>query len=566
MKSIYHPYHLLSNQKPPFGGCLVGTSRLAGIRIPFIFLFLLSLSFTSCLDESPRDRIDEEEAYGTADKLLLNTVGTLYNYIGGNAESQGLQGTFRGVYDYNTFTTDEAMLPTRGGDWYDGGFWQSLYNHTWTSSDNSLYNTWTYLYKVVMMCNNSLNILQQRHSLLSGEQFDEAVAEVRGVRAMYYYYLMDMFGRVPLITESGVSVDNVKQSERSDVLKFVYDELSSVAPLLPDVHSNLQNDYYGRFTRPVAYFLLAKLSLNAEVYDDDDWTDGVRPDGKNIQLAVYGQQLNAWKACQAWCDKITAEGYTLEKDYASNFAVHNETSNENIFTIPMDKYLYANQFQYLFRSRHYNHGSAIGQDSENGSCATLSTVHTYGYGTPDVDARYAINFYSDTLYVDGKIVRLDDGSPLVYMPLAVKLDLTGDPYEKTAGARMSKYAIDREAYSDGKLQGNDIVLFRYADVVLMKAEAKVRNGEDGSAELNAVRSRVGMPSRAATLQNILDERLMELMWEGWRRNDLVRFGLFNKAYDQRTPIDNEQTGFTTVFPIPSDAIDHNGNLTQNKGY
>lgn len=170
MKSIYHPYHLLSNQKPPFGGCLVGTSRLAGIRIPFIFLFLLSLSFTSCLDESPRDRIDEEEAYGTADKLLLNTVGTLYNYIGGNAESQGLQGTFRGVYDYNTFTTDEAMLPTRGGDWYDGGFWQSLYNHTWTSSDNSLYNTWTYLYKVVMMCNNSLNILQQRHSLLSGEQ------------------------------------------------------------------------------------------------------------------------------------------------------------------------------------------------------------------------------------------------------------------------------------------------------------------------------------------------------------------------------------------------------------
>lgn len=131
---------------------------------------------------------------------------------------------------------------------------------------------------------------------------------------------------------------------------------------------------------------------------------------------------------------------------------------------------------------------------------------------------------------------------------------------------MSKYAIDREAYSDGKLQGNDIVLFRYADVVLMKAEAKVRNGEDGSAELNAVRSRVGMPSRTATLQNILDERLMELMWEGWRRNDLVRFGLFNKAYDQRTPIDNEQTGFTTVFPIPSDAIDHNGNLTQNKGY
>lgn len=561
MKSIYH---LLSNQKPSLGGCLVGKRPLPGLA--GLFLLLFSLSLTSCLDEDPHDQIDESEAYGTADKLLLNTVGTLYNYIGGTSESQGLQGTYRGVYDYNTFTTDEAMIPTRGGDWYDGGFWQALYNHTWTSSDDALYNTWTYLYKVVMKCNQSLDILQQRHSLLSDAQYSEAEAEVRGLRAMYYWYLMDMYGRVPLVTRSGITVDEVKQSERSDVFKFIYDELSAVAPSLPDVHSNLQNDYYGRFTRPVAYFVLAKLALNAEVYTDNDWTDGNRPDGSAIQLTVDGQTMNAWKACQAWCDKITAEGYKLEADYASNFAVHNETSNENIFVIPMDKYLYANQFQYLFRSRHYNHGSAIGQDSENGSCATLSTVHTYGYGTADVDARYAINFYSDTLYVDGKIVRLDDGSPLVYMPLAVKLDLTGDPYEKTAGARMSKYEIDRQAYMDGKLQGNDIVLFRYADVVLMKAEAKVRNGEDGSDELNRVRRRVGMPYRPATLKNILDERLMELMWEGWRRNDLVRFGLFNKAYDQRTPIANEQSGFTTVFPIPDDAIDHNGNLTQNEGY
>lgn len=554
-------YQSLSSMKP--------TTHITYSLTHLAAMLLLAcgaLTLTGCLDENPRDQIDENEAYGTAGKLLLNTVGTLYNYIGGNAESQGLQGTFRGVYDYNTFTTDEAMIPTRGGDWYDGGFWQSLYNHTWTPSDDALYNTWTYLYKVVVKCNQSLDILKERQSLLTDEQYAEATAEVRGVRAMYYFYLMDMYGRVPLVTDVNLSVDDVKQSERSETFKFVYDELSEVAPSLPDVHSNLQNNYYGRFTRPVAYFLLAKLSLNAEVYSDDDWTDGVRPNGSNISLNVDGQQCNAWMACQKWCDKITAEGYELEKDYASNFAVHNETSNENIFVIPMDKYLYANQFQYIFRSRHYNHGAAIGQDSENGSCATLSTVRTYGYGTANVDKRYAINFYSDTLRVDGKIVRLDDGSPLVYMPLAVKLDLTGDPYEKTAGARMSKYEIDRQAYSDGKLQGNDIVLFRYADVVLMKAEAKVRNGEDGSAELDAVRSRAGMPSRPATLQNILDERLLEMMWEGWRRNDLVRFGLFNKAYDQRTPIEGEASGFTTVFPIPGDALDHNQNLTQNKGY
>lgn len=529
-------------------------------------LLMAAGTFTSCLDENPRDQITQDEAYGTASSLLLNTVGTLYNYIGGSAESQGLQGTYRGVYDYNTYSTDEAMLPTRGGDWYDGGFWQALYNHTWTSTDDALYNTWTYLYKVVMMCNTSLATLDERRSLLTDAQYTEANAEVRGVRAMFYFYLMDMYGRVPLVTASGVNVDDVTQNSRSEVFNFVYNELAAIAPSLPDVHSNLENDWYGRFTRPVAYFLLAKLALNAEVYTDDDWTDGSRPNGSTILLAVDGQQMNAWRACQAWCDKVTASGYSLESDYASNFSVHNETSTENIFTIPMDKYLYANTYGYLFRSRHYNHGNALGLDSENGSCATVSTVRTYGYATDSIDHRYAINFYSDTVRVDGSIVTLDDGSPLVYMPLAVRLDLTGDPYEKTAGARMAKYEVDRQAYDNGHYQSNDIVLFRYADVLLMKAEAEVRDGSDGSAELNAVRSRVGMPARQATLKNILDERLMELMWEGWRRNDLVRFGLFTSAYDQRTPLDNEQTGYTTVFPIPYDAIQHNGNLTQNKGY
>ena len=131
---------------------------------------------------------------------------------------------------------------------------------------------------------------------------------------------------------------------------------------------------------------------------------------------------------------------------------------------------------------------------------------------------------------------------------------------------MNKYEIDRTAYSDGQLQSNDIVLFRYADVVLMAAEAKVRNGEDGSEELNTIRRRAGMPERTATLDNILDERLLELMWEGWRRQDLIRFGRFHKAYDQRPQLPKESNAYTTVFPIPSRAISLNGKLRQNPGY
>lgn len=535
-------------------------------NIATVVLLTAPLALCSCLDENPKDRVTPETAYNSASNVYINTVATLYNYIGGNSDSQGLQGTYRGIYDYNTFTTDEAMLPTRGGDWYDGGFWQNLYLHQWTASDNTLYATWNYLYKVVALCNQSLNDISTYSSLLTQTQQEEYKAEVRAVRALFYYYIMDMFGSVPLVVSHNTDVDDVEQSSRSEVFWFIVNELQETATLLPDEHSNIEGSYYGRVTRPVAYFLLAKLALNSEIYTDDNWTDGKHDDGKHINFLVDGQRLSAWQTVEAYCDKIAAEGYSLADSYASNFAVHNENSQENIFTIPMDKTLYANQFLYLFRSRHYAHGSALGMDSENGTSATLSTVKAYGYGTKDQDTRFNINFYSDTISVDGTIVRVDNGDPLVYRPLAVKLDLTGDTYEKTAGARMAKYEIDRTAHADGKLQDNDIVLFRYADVLLMKAEAKVRNGEDGSAELNEVRARVGMPARKATLDNILEERLLELMWEGWRRQDLVRFGLFTSAYDQRPQLENEDNGYTTVFPIPEKVLELNSKLSQNDGY
>ena len=87
---------------------------------PLLFMALISL--TGCLDENSKDRLDEQQVYTTDKDVYVNAVATLYNYIGGDKDSEGLQGTYRGVYDYNTFTTDEAIIPIRGGDWYDGGF------------------------------------------------------------------------------------------------------------------------------------------------------------------------------------------------------------------------------------------------------------------------------------------------------------------------------------------------------------------------------------------------------------------------------------------------------------
>lgn len=540
------------------------------LNFSYITKFLCSAALLcccgGCLNEDPKGLLDENQAYQSAQDIYTNAVANLYNYIGGNADSQGLQGTYRGVYDYNTFTTDEAIIPKRGGDWYDGGFWQDLYLHRYTPDDDAIYDTWTYLFKVVMLANQSLQTIQNKPTVLSPSQQTAFSAEVRAIRALMYYELLDLFGRVPLVTNTSTPLSEVTQVPRSTLWRWLYRELQQVAPLLPTAHSNLLGEHYGHITRPVAHFLLARLALNAEIYGDDNWTDQTYLQGASVRLNVGDKEMNAWEATEAWVDSLTAAGYQLSTNYASNFAVNNENSVENIFCIPADRTLYLNVFKNLFRSRHYNHGAAYGMDSENGACATLSTVTAYGYGTDEVDARWHNNFFAGQVTVDGQTVKLDNGQPLYYEPTAVAMDLTSSPYEKTGGARMWKYEVDRKAYSDGQLQNNDIVLFRYADALLMKAEARLRQGKDGSPWLNAVRARVGMPVRQATLTNVLQERLLELMWEGCRRPDLVRFRLYHKSYDLRPQLPDEETAYTTVLPIPAKAINLNPHLTQNEGY
>ena len=136
-----------------------------------LFTLSICMMLTSCsLDEQPHDQIAEEEAYTSHETLFLNTVATLYNYIGGYEEGQGLQGAIRGVYDLQTFGSDEAMIPLRGGDWFDGGLWQAMYQHSWSAGHDLPKNAWLYLYKVITLCNRSLEKLQA-HQDLAGQSY-----------------------------------------------------------------------------------------------------------------------------------------------------------------------------------------------------------------------------------------------------------------------------------------------------------------------------------------------------------------------------------------------------------
>lgn len=534
---------------------------------------MAAASCNNFLDEDPKDSLTEEEAYGSLSMLKNNTVLDIYNYIGGNSNSQGLQGTDRGVFDLNSITTDEAIIPTRGGDWYDGGLWQRLFTHSWSAADTPLYDTWNYLYKVIMLTNDYIERVENYKSENPSDTktANEYMAELRAVRAIYYFYTMDLFGRIPLVTSTSAS--ELSLSPRSTTYRFVVDELSAALPYLAESKSNLSGDYYGRVTKPVALAYLAKLTINAEVYSDDDWTDGNRPDGADITFSINGETRNAWHATIALCDSISNYGYQLESDFTHNFSTDNETSTENIFTIPMNPSLYSNWYNYFFRSRHYCHGAALGGASENGTSATIEILDAMGEGTNSEDPRLGYTFYTGNVYVDGTQIMLDEGNqPLVYYPRKVKLNLTGSEHIATAGARLAKYTPDRHANADGRACNNDIVLLRYADILLMKAEAQARLGIDPSKCLNEVRSRVGLPavdcggSKEKTLDAILNERFVELAWEGWRRNDMIRFGIFANPYTDRPTLANEQSGYTTVFPIPYELMSMHPDWKQNPGY
>lgn len=508
-------------------------------------LIAACLLTTACsLEENPNDQITEADVYTDATSLYKNAVATLYSYIGGNTDGQGLQGTCRGVYDLQTFGSDEAMLPTRGGDWLDGYIWQQMYKHTWTDGHEIVKNSWIYLYKVITLCNRSLELLDKYQELLTDDEYQQHWAEVRALRAMYYWYLIDLFGRVPLITSSHIPMNDVEQVERAEVFNFCVQELEETLPYLAKANSVRPGDYYGRMTLPVAQFVLAKLMLNAEVYTG----------------------VARWQDVIKYCDDLEQFGFTLEPNYANNFLVHNENSKENIFVIPMDKDLYPNQQQNLYRSYHYRHAAAYGFTAENGSCATLRALEIFGYKTDDEDARFADNYYAGIVYdLNNNIVKDRSGEMLIYLPEFVKYDLSGSKYVETAGARMKKYAVDKNAPNDGKQMDNDIVLFRYADVLLMRAEAKLRSGQDGQADFDRVRSRSNMGQRPLTLDNLLDERLLELAWEGWRRQDLIRFDRYETLYVGDDQID-ESDGHTKVYPIPADVMAVNPRLVQNKGY
>lgn len=565
-------------------------------------MLLSSILLASCsLDETPRSKFSEEEAFSTPKLVYVNTVANVYSSIG-----NGLYGSDGGsVHTFQEFSSDASMIPGRQGDWVDGGAWQNIFLHNFESSVSKYNDVWNNLYRVIGLANSSIDRLNKY--LGEHPEYAEYVYELRALRAVYYYYVMDLFGQVPLVVSSEVSANEVEQSNRSDVFKFVTSELAECIPHLSDSKSQNEGEYYGRITKAVAYMCMAKCAINAPVYTIDDTTPTsysafvgtdksgkataseeqgktVSEMGKNINITLDGETRNAWETAVYCADQIASLGYRLQPSYADNFIVANQNSVENIWTRPNDCVNYKIEDYNIVRTLHYNHGGAIGYQGWNGACSSKQQMLVYGYGTANPDPRLKLNFYTDKDYMEETGKAVEDGAtdkPLEYMPLAVKVDFSAadDPHAmKCSGARMKKYEFDKSTTQQYSFN-NDLVIWRYADALLLKAEAEYRMGNKAEALtiVNEVRARVAAtPRTELTLNDILDERMLELAWEGVRRPDQIRFCTFTEPTADRFKgvthnasagdYNDDTQGYTMVYPIPYAVLNLNKKLDQNPGY
>lgn len=487
--------------------------------------------------------------------------------------------------ELNEVSTDEIIVPTRGNDWFDNGNHQRIYLHTWTATDGPINTAWSNIFTGIGRCNYTLNVIENLTSIPSTIDTSEYLAEIKIMRAYYYLQALDLFGNIPLVKDFNTDPNTVTNNKSTEVFNFIESELKAS---IPNVSSAVDLTTYGKATKWMGFATLAKLYLNAQVY-----TGTAR-----------------WSDCATACDSIIlSNNYSLEANFFDNFKNVNDASKENIFVVPFDsKYISGNQKQN--QTLHYADLPAFAL--LGGMFNGWSSHGDYFYGNFDTSAVYSANAgkiyktYNDQRtgqFLTGQRYSEVQAYPpsqnvLVSAPTgAISSDGLALSYEpnftalsnstiagKLTGARNIKY-FPEAGTGNGITQSNDIVVFRLADIILMRAESIMRGAAAGStgSALNLVNQIVqrayggtthNWTASDLTTTKLLAERARELSWEGWRRQDLIRFdvadgsSLFNGVRNgTRSPNKTADAGtYTRLYPIPDPQHSANANLVQNPGY
>jgi hypothetical protein len=533
----------------------------------FSLSLCVGILLASCtdLEVEPTDSLLDDGFTGiqTAE-AASSQITAMYN------DAYGYFGTQANLYALNEVTTDALLVPTRGSDWGDNGIWRQMHQHSWTPEHSYILGVW-----------NEWNGLQlQASEVLDSRSASstESIGHASFLRALSMFIILDNFGQVPYRdTETADPLADPDVFTGEDAITFILSDLDTAISNLPA--SSAGDDNF-RATKSAARFLKAKVLLNRHIYNGSG--SAASADMTEVISLV---------------DAIESDGYELASDYFDIFVPGGDT--ETIW------YAQTSAGTRIFNTLHYN-STELGGGGWNGF-STLAEFYDLFEGDADnnrgnndgtlldgqeerrgfvpveggiaFDGTYGKDENDDGI-VDGSNVgfgflvgqqygpngaALEDrgGEPLSFTREFVSA-VNGQPSlvdnNEVTGIRVIKYNP-----RDGEF-ANHIIFFRYSDAYLMKAEAMLRSGGDPTSMVNELRTvRGAAPLGSVTEQDLLDERARELYTEGWRRNDLIRFGQYTKDWEFK---EAGAVGDTNrqLFPIPSAQLILNPNLVQNPGY
>ena len=507
--------------------------------------FVVALVVISCtkLDERFRSELTQSNAASiTPGELLVSAYSSM-------------QGTFQGngnMISAAQVTTDETIVPTRAGDWDDNGAWRSLFLHSWNADHSFLSGAYSALLGAQFAASN---VLQFSPS-------PQQAAEARFLRALSVYWVLDGWDQVPYrenLTDYKITPKTLKGTEAAD---FIISELNAIMATLPDgspTTATVAN-------KDAARALLMKVYLNKGVFANRATPTFAAADMTQV-ITLADQIINSTK-------------YALNDNFFDAFAPDNDVkSKESIFTFlntgTSTRGTDAMRgFQYMVNHYNMNPGGWNGWSTLSDFYAKFGATdqriggyYNYPGALPNpghnTNAGFLIGQQYDLTTGAALKARNPASAPLAFTP-AVKIRETDPNTLEMAGIRAVKYVFDYGTAGDFKK--NDYVMFRYADVLLMKAEAMLRsnNAAGGLTIVNSIRTKRGATALATLdLNAMLDERGREMYWESYRRQDLIRFGKYLQAWQEK-PADAGTKNL--LFPIPSSQLAVNPNLTQNPGY
>ncbi|MDR2232988.1 MAG: RagB/SusD family nutrient uptake outer membrane protein [Tannerella sp.] len=511
------------------------------IYIALFTAFALALPSCMNLDEEVLDEIPSSN-FGRNEAEINAIMAPAYK-------------TFNRYWSHNFMslqecTGDMMLIPSKlGGDWYDGGQYRELHMHTWVATNNTIRGSWNRATECVSACNLILHTIEENQSMEAGVK-TRSVAELRGIRAFWYYVMLDNWGNIPLVTDF-TNTELPSLTPRNEAYQFVLKELNEIKDILRD---DVSTASYGKFTKGAAYALLAKMYLNAE---------------------AWGVDSPRWQEVVNACDVVMGLDYRIEPVWKDNFKAANETSLEAVLAAAFS----ANESNSAYRMVYYNwlhylDNIALGFRGTGNNCMTAQPDYVRLFD--EEDQRFAGSFLLGPMInpATGQVLITAHSRPLIHtidVTIIPGTERDGTPWgdvNQEDGARIFKWEYEKSIIN---MMENDFHIIRLADIYLMKAEALVRLGQDnGEATrlVNVIRERgYGNDSHnytSVTLKEVELERKLELAWEFWARQDNIRFGTFqNPRWLKQSTAGKD---YLNIFPIPQTAWQANNKLVQNPGY